>query len=244
MKLKLVSLLLSLVLPNFLFGAEVMMSVGEWAPYIGKKAPDNGMAAKIVSEAFKASGDKTLLRFTSWTKAKNNTAKSKTDGSFPWNLSSKRRAEFKVSDPFMTSKEVFFYLKSKGKINFEKLSDLKKYKVGAVQSYSHVDILKAAGINPKLSKKDLAGMKKMLKGKTDVFPCESSVGWDLINKHFPDMKDKVAIMEKPLGTQEMGIIFGKSNPKSDKNIESFNKGLKTIKSNGIYQNILNEFNYK
>ena len=91
----------------------IRIATGDWAPYLGKKLKEKGMANHIVAEAFKASGVEIKWGFFPWSRALKTVKRGRDwDATTVWYGTDERRKEFYLSDNVVEIGHVLFYLKS------------------------------------------------------------------------------------------------------------------------------------
>ncbi|OAJ33914.1 substrate-binding periplasmic protein [Piscirickettsia salmonis] len=231
-KTALVTFIIFFNISSFAKLEKVTLTTGEWQPFVSQTLPENGIAAKIVTAAFAAVGIRVKYQWLPWKRAYNSALDGKADGSFPWSKATQREKNFLYSQPLVVSKTVFYHLKSKP-FTWSHYSDLRGNTIGGSLGYSYGDAF-AAAINKKhfkyqISKTDTLNLKKLLKGRIDIFPCSIEVCDTLIKQLGPEAKAKLTYYkEKPLETTSYYLIVSKKLGNHTKIINKFNKGLKLI----------------
>ena len=131
---------------------------------------------------------------------------------------------------------LFYYLKSKhGEIEYDKMSELRKYEIGSVIGSSSNRTLKKAGIQLQLVTKMEQNFAMLHLGRIDLAACIELTGNDIINKQYNSYKEDFVTVKQPFMILPLHVIFRKEKGKilADK----FKAGFDTIKSNGIYMKI-------
>lgn len=108
----------------------VILSTGEWKPYISKFMPYYGPLSRIVTEAFALEGIKVNYLFFPWKRSMIEAQNGEVDGTSSWGYHEKRLNEFYHSDKVAEQKYAFFHLKS-FKFDWQTYTDLKKIEIGA-----------------------------------------------------------------------------------------------------------------
>jgi len=200
-----------------------------------------GLLIFLLPKPLKLKGIDVKYKYFPWKRAYETTAKGVSAiGTLLWFKNSEREKVFYFSDPVLVDKEVFFHLKG---LNFKwkNFSDLRKYKVGASRGYAHVTILQNAKVKIDIANNDETNFKKLLRGRIDIFPCSLLTGYYIINKNYNRAKAALFTNDsKALDQGDMFVMFSRKNPESKKILKIFNKGLKIIKKNGVYDNIMNK----
>ncbi|AKP72862.1 Bacterial extracellular solute-binding protein, family 3 [Piscirickettsia salmonis] len=211
---------------------KVTLTTGEWQPFVSQTLAENGIAAKIVTAAFAAVGIRVKYQWLPWKRAYNSALEGKTDGSFPWSKVTQREKNFHYSRPLIISKTVFYHLKSKP-FTWNHYSDLRGHIIGGSLGYSYGNAFEAAmskkHFKYQISKTNTLNLKKLLKGRIDIFPCSIEVCDTLIKQLGPEAKAKLTYYkEKPLETTSYYLIVPKKLSNHTKIINKFNEGLKLI----------------
>ncbi len=220
-------LLLSFV--SFTYAKNVPLTTGEWVPFTSASLDNYGAFTEIVSTVFKEMEMKPEYRFYPWSRCYDSVLKGRAWAAFPYSYTEKRAKEVLYSDAMYCSKTVFiYYEKNKGEkqYKFNKLKDLKKYKIGGVSGYFYESIFKDANVKVDYASKEISCLEKLKLGRIDLCPVNELVGWHLIKTHFPQDVDNFKILAKPLSVDPLHLIVSKSYPNSKELLESFNTVLK------------------
>ena len=229
------------IFASLLLGETLRLTTGEWEPFTSSKDKTKSMCEEIVNEAFKLEDVDIVNKFYPWKRSlKMAEEATESDGTYPWQIIEKRKEKFLISDPIVTEKSVYFHLKS---TNFEwdTISDLKRYKVGVTNGYSTEIFYKENGIEAEAVPKEELNFKKMLAGRIDVYAASFFVGYNMINKLYPEKANLFTNHKKPVSTNGYALIISKKHPKGKEIVSKFNSGLKKLKSSGRYEEILSKF---
>ena len=85
-------------------GETITLSTNEWPPFLSEKMPHNGVAARIVEEAFSAAGLSVTYVFLPWKRAYNDALSGAVDGSIVWSKTAEREKEMYFSDPVIETR--------------------------------------------------------------------------------------------------------------------------------------------
>ena len=81
-------------------------------------------------------------------------------------------------------------------------------------------------------------LKKLQAGRIQLFPLNEMVGWYLIDKLFPDHKNRFGVLEKPYELSPSYLMVSKSYPNSKRLLKRFDEAFQKLKESGDYWNIL------
>ncbi|WP_250657094.1 substrate-binding periplasmic protein [Alkalimarinus coralli] len=217
----------------------ITVSTGEWAPFISEKKIGYGPISMVVSEAFALSGVKVKYRFFPWKRAMQELRSKRVVASSAWRATDERQQEFLFSDGVYDNQNVFFHLKSTP-FDWNKLSDLKRYYVGAALGYAYSEEFEKAEERGDFDvfrvNKEKSLVEMLLTQRIDVFPANREVGLQLIRQQAPEAFDQFAIHPKPISINPLRLIFNQDK-KGAALLKKFNAGLQRIKQSGRYAEI-------
>ncbi len=134
----------------------------------------------------------------------------------------------------------FFFLKERFPqgMDYEKLEDLKKYKIGYVRGGSLIPIFKNANLEPELAASLAQNVQKIYSGRDDMFAATELGGWAVIEKYYPDEVNRFARADKSIHHINGDIVFAKNQQNL---MDTFKQGFDIIKNNGTYLKILKDY---
>lgn len=219
--------LLVTVLPA---GAEtVRLVAGPWTPFTGDNLKNHGIAAKIVSDAFKTEGISTEYIFRPWKRAFIEADKGIYNGSILWRKTPDREEKFYYSNPVIKVEIVFFHLKTMP-FEWKTLNDLKGYRIGAVNGLKYEDNFDTA-MQSRFLKADYIAtqeqnFKKLISARIDLTPVVRESGYATIKSILTAEEAKrITSHPLPLATHSLHLILTKSDPENKRILEIFNRGL-------------------
>lgn len=224
------------------YSAPIMLTNGEWAPWLSQDLKHLGVGSHIVSEAFKKAGMEVKYGFFPWKRAFELAKKGEWDGSVIWSKSAEREQDFVFSDPIVSSKTVFFHLKTTN-FDWSEYTDLKGKTVGITTGYFYSDGFKKAeddGIfKTTAAASDEVNFKKLLSGRIDLFPADVNVGYYLLNNKFSaEQVHLVAFHAKSLKEVPYHVILSKKSPNHMETLSKLNSALKEMASDGTIESYL------
>ncbi len=220
----------------------VIMTTGEWAPYTSEKMSQYGFFTEIVSAAFQEMGRKPEYKFYPWKRCEKQVLLGSAWAAFPYAHTPERAQKFAFSMGVLPAKSVFFYYDHKMKdVTWNKLEDLKNYRIGGVLGYFYKEEFEVAKLDVQYVTKEIMNIKKLILDRIDLAPINEPVGWDLIKTHYPDRVDKFATLEKAHQESLLHLMVLKTDPASMQLLEKFDLALRKIKANGKYQQIVERY---
>jgi len=196
-----------------------------------------GFDVEVVEEAFRREGITAVFEFYPWARA----LKMAKDGEVAALLSctdTQKRREFLImSEPISSSTGVFLVRKDYKGPPLTSFDDLRGLKVGAVKGYTASGDLTRHGIKHDVSVNDTAALKKLAKGRIDVF----NTTLETIQYLSPNLGMKDSFKWFVHYKKNFHLCFTKKWPGVKELVVRFNNGLKFIKEDGTYDRIHNKY---
>ena len=220
----------------------IRLTNGEWAPFLSKTAPHHGVASHIITEAFALVGVEVEYGFFPWRRSYKLAKEGFWDGSAGYWDREERRRHFFYSDPVAPTTVVFFHLKSK-KFDWSTYEDLSEIGVGASLGIDYgkaFNDAEAAGtIHVKWADDDETNLKKLLKGRSDVFPGGLiTIYSEIRNKFTAEDAALITHHPKPLFEEPLFLILSKNVAGNEEMLHRFNEGLGLLKESGRWDQII------
>jgi len=230
-------------------GDEIILTTGDYPPYVFEGADDPGPMAAIVAAAFKEEGITTKIVFYPWKRAEDEARQGNAFAAFPYTVTEERKKEFEFSDPMYLVTAKFFYNKeyhSDG-MPFEQVEDLCDYKLGGLAgSWYEESFFKDAGVQVEYVSEIEQNIEKLARGRIDLMVGEQNVLWYLIRTKYSDEASKFATLEKPLErpggvANDFRLMVSPNYPNYAELLDKYNAGLAAIRANGTYKQILEKY---
>ena len=226
-----------------LFAQPLTIVTGEWAPFTSEKMDGYGFASEVTTAVIQQMGMEVKYEFYPWKRCEHLIQKGKAWGAIPYAKNEDRETKYAFSDGLVFSRSVFFYYKDKlDGVDWKSYKDLKPYKLGGVLGYGTHENLEKQGLTVEFTPDVTMSFKKLKAGRIDLFSMNELVGRDLIQKLFPDEVSLFNVLPTPELEDSLFLIVDKNNAEAVQRLETFNKALKVIKENGVYQAILKKYN--
>ncbi|XPV76087.1 MAG: substrate-binding periplasmic protein [Desulfovibrio sp.] len=243
MKHVLLSIMICLGCCEAAFGETVVMGVSDWPPYVFAGSSDHGMATEIAAAAFAEEGYDLILEFRPWARIEYEVKNGLILGSVPW-LRSEYREEFAYySDRMFSSKQCVFYLKKdfpEGLI-LNRVEGLRPYIVGVQNGNLSMRTLKKKGIFTDVSNDVETAFGKMFAGRFSLLIESIAVGIHTLQERYGQKLHEVGLVLLHKEAADDYAIFSKKFPNSNHYHDAFNRGLKAIKENGVYDTIIQKY---
>lgn len=239
----LIKLLVYFTLIFSLFSSEkITLVTDEYEPIYGSKLINQGVFSEISYEAFKAEGIDLNLEFLPWQRAYIMAQNGQYTGLLGALYFENRAKDFIYSEPVLEIDIVIFAKKHKIP-KFNNFSDLKNYKISVVRGYNHSKEFDNTNFLRKFESATIEDcVNLLLNDRVDIIAGPEVVILNYIQKKYStriNTVEKIALIAK----KPLHILISRENEKAEYYIEKFNNGLRTIKKNGIYDEILNKHSF-
>lgn len=218
-------------------GETIVIASGEYAPFTSKDAYEGGFVNHVVTEAFKLEGYGVKFDYLPWKRAKELTRKGNYIASSYWSCDENLKKDFLCSEQIKEGTFLLISLKSRNMKDWNTLEDLYGSKIGGTLGYGYTEEFLEAGKTGKFkldnASKDIASIKKILKGRLDYFPIDEAVGYNLLRKQCePGSTDLIRFHPRALNVTSSTLAFSQGHPDSEKMLKIFNAGLEKLNASG------------
>jgi len=223
---------------------DIRLTNGEWAPYLGQHLPYNGVASRIVSEAFALEGVQVKWEFLPWARALHLAEQGQREGTAVWLRSPERDTQFYVSAEVIDSGYSLFHRKGEA-LNWKRVADLKGLRIGGINGYDYGADFQRAEQSGELQVVRLPseeqGLRMLLANRLDVFPIDPVVAMDLLHSHFSAAeRARLTYDPKPLRSDSLHLLLSRKVPGNDALMVRFNRGLASLRASGRIARYLTE----
>mgnify|MGYP006274791887 CR=1 len=225
---------------------DVELASCNWSPYGAEELHDGGFTVKIMEEAFERSGYDADFSFLPWKRALVGTERGKYDGLFSAYYSEERAEKFYPSDPYASTELVLCARKGFKLSTYDNIKDLSGYLFGVVRGYDNTPAIDDADyIKKDYAKSDLQNLKKLLNNRVDLIVIDKTLAiYQLKNSAALNANlDDVKFLTPAVAKRPIHIMFSRATANGKHLTEKFNAGLKEIKADGTYKNILDEYGF-
>ena len=250
MKLLYLLLMLFSFYPNSLAANEkIRLSSGEWPPYLSAQLPYYGVASHVVSEAFASVGVDVEYGFFPWKRSYLYAKEGKGigdevwNGSLVWIYTEDRAKDFLYSDRIIEDDQVLFFLKETH-LDWYKMEGLRGKVLGGTTHTIYPSLEQEAkkGLFS-INRADgyAALFKRLFAHRIDAIPNVKEVGAFFIRTSLtPAQQSQITHSSMVIEQREYHLIFSRKIEGNKRFLSLFNKGLKIIKENGVYDKLFQE----
>lgn len=216
--------------------------VALYPPYNYKNENEEikGLNIEIITAALSSVGYKLNVEILPFGRALQYAKQGIADGITLWH-SDNRTQWFKFSKPFTHSELVFLKAKSL-QVTYQSLNDLTPFTIGTVQKYAypksfshHLKIKKDQVLN------DEKNIRKLILGRIDIALIDKRMAQFILRKNHPKQQylfDSAGTLKN----ENYYLAISKAATNYQQKYQAFNKGLASIKKNGILEEIISRYN--
>ncbi len=211
-----------------------------WPPFIARDAEKEGLATEIVRQAFKTQGYEFKMKWLPWSRALKGLSELKYDiipGAW---YSEERTKEFFYSEPYLSNRIVFIK-RVDDPFEYNGLESLSGKTIGVIKEYGYLEsFMTADNFTRRESRRLYINLLRLTRNKIDLAIEDEIVARLIVREQAPSLADAITYTKNALSVNDLHVIISRNHPKGKEIIESFNRGLATIKENGTYDGILAE----
>jgi polar amino acid transport system substrate-binding protein len=225
-----------------------LVTGSDYAPYTGDDLPGGGLVTELVRRAFAVGGRRYDVRFMPWKRGYDGVVAGRFLATFPYVRTPEREREVLFSDPVIEVRQ-FVYLSNRSGMEFrgrtgpddsDLLEDFQGRTVCQPVGYALPAELEAMAGQGRLTRQtpsDLGACARMVAtGRADALVIDEFSGAAAIAKS--GLADDIRVAERPFAVVTLHLVVGRATPGAETTIAAFNDGLKTLKQQGVYRQLL------
>lgn len=212
-----------------------------YPPFTDASLPEGGLVTEIVRTAYRRAGKEPELTFLAWKRAELAVQRGKAVATFPYVKTGRRLERYSFSNPVFVP-EVVPIVAPADAGRIESVSDLKGLRtcmpVGWQVGVEEIDDMIDNGDITTFREYEMPICYRLLAhGRIDFIATER-LGARVDARRTLGTEDAVYAEDIVLGTTPLHVIFDKDHPQTPSRLAVFNRGLKAIKEDGTYDDIV------
>ncbi|MEM8775301.1 MAG: transporter substrate-binding domain-containing protein [Pseudomonadota bacterium] len=209
------------------------VTTGEYPPFTGQALSEDGSVNSIVWELAETAGLAVSFQYLPWKRALEAARTGKYAASSFWYFSEEREEDFIHVGPILNDRLVFFHRTDLDLENWNEISDLAGYRIGAVTGYTYSAEFWQLGetgvLDIDVGPSDAANLRKLMAGRIDMFPMSEQVGYHLIDQLFTsEQAAQLTIQEQPLQVSEGYLLVSRAAEGAEQLAQSLQAAVDTI----------------
>jgi polar amino acid transport system substrate-binding protein len=216
----------------------------QWEPYYGPNLLNQGYITEITRAALKRVGYSMDIEFVPWKRALHDAKNGYYNGVLGLYYNEERSSWMTYSDS-ISSVELVFFVKEGNKIRWNSLEDLKPFRIGIERGFIYTEAFDNASFLQKEPVRNVElNLKKLLEGRIDMVAASRNVFLHWIKTRHPEKLERIEVVPNPLVENKIYNGFTINDPKHTDYVRDFNEGLRLIKQEGTYRQILEKHGFE
>lgn len=212
----------------------------DWQPFTGKKLHEGGFMSIMLKEAFALKGYRVKISFMPWARVLKVVKNGEYHAGYPAYFSNERTKIYHMSQSIMSSPVHLCEKKGRG-LAFDSLESLKPYKIGIVNGYLNAPSFDAADfLNKKPANHDGINIKKLMSGRLDLIVIDRFTANFLAQTSIPEAQGNMTFLNPALQEKSLHLMVSRAIDLPEQLLKDFEDGIKAIKANGRFQEILQQ----
>ncbi|WP_247892450.1 transporter substrate-binding domain-containing protein [Azospirillum sp. Sh1] len=228
-----------------------LVTGNDYAPYTGEDLPGGGLVTELVRQAFAVGGRRYDVRFMPWKRGYDGVVLGRFLATFPYVRTPEREREVLFSDPVVEVRQ-FVYLSRRSAMEFhgrgrpgaeggsDGVTDFRGRTVCQPVGYAlpaELEELVQLGRLTRHTPSDLgACMRMVAAGRADALVIDEYSAAAVIAR--AGLTEEIRISEQPFASVTLHLVVGRATPGAEAMVAAFNDGLKTLKQQGVYRQLL------
>lgn len=219
----------------------IVAAADPWRPFVDPDNPTEGLSLEIIRAAYKTQGYEVEMKFIPWARAEHGVREGIYDILPPTWRTAEREKYLMYSDPYAYN-EVKFIKRKGDPFEYEGLNSLTGKTIGTMRGYGYgTEFLQATNfIRDDVSEFSM-NIRKLLADRIDLSLEDEIVARYTIAQELPEMLKEIEFTNNYLTKHSLHVTSGIKNPRHKEIIEAFNRGLKIIKEDGTYSEIMKKY---
>ena len=222
---------------------DVSIVTVDWQPYYGSDLPDGGVIADITRQSFARAGHNASIEYIPWTRALKLVTEGEKDIVMGAYYNDERAKTYIMSDPMYALVLGLISLRDSGITQYDALEDLKPYRIGTSRGYANSKEFDAADfLNKDIARNSTINLRKLQRKRIDLMVAAFGIFRYELSQVGGDTRD-YNFVRPPLSEERLYIMGSRAIPDGQKLINDFNRGLKLIRQDGTYEQILKKHGF-
>lgn len=223
-------------------GKTFTITTENYPPYVDDRLSHQGWAMALARAILEPQGYEVILNLRPWARAMYESRTGQHDALYLAFRNKEREAWYVFSEPIAQMKTGLFKLKERP-IGYATLQDLRPYLIGLTRGAAvSSEFDQAEYLRKEASDNDVQGLKKLLRGRIDLFAGNQTVLQFLIDTEIdPLSRERLEFIQPPLAIQGLHMAVSRQTADYQRKLDDFNRGLRRVMSDGTYQKILRDY---
>ncbi|MDK2594259.1 substrate-binding periplasmic protein [Pseudoalteromonas obscura] len=218
----------------------LLVATGNYPPFTGSQLADDGFVNHIIRLAMSSQGKQIDFVYLPWKRSFQSAKLGQFDMASYWVCEPQYQQDFYCSDPVYQGTLKLFFRKDTPLPKWQTIRDLQPYRIGAILGYEYIPEFHQAinqdDLDVIMVSNDQLSLNMLLNERVDMILLSEIAMHALLEQHFSQQQAReIKAHPKPFLEYQAHILFPKVRANSAATKESFNRGLKKLKSSGELQ---------
>lgn len=233
------SVFFALTLISQSYARNISIATLDWPPQISPEVPEQGLNTALVRAAFEAAGHNVNVSFMPWTRAQKDVLEGRADVAIGAYYTDQRAKDYYMSDVIDYVDVGLISRPGLGVNRYKSLEDLMPYRIGIARGYANSEEFDAANyLNKHQASTPTLNIRKLYRGRIDM------VAMSFDRFRYEAEKEgfcpcEVEYVQPPLHREGLYIMVSRAISDGKEIVTDFNRGLRIIRDNGVFYNIVN-----
>ncbi len=226
-----------------LFGEDkiIVAASDNYPPYIDSGNPEDGLLMEIIRAAYTTQGYTVEIEYVPWARALSGLLKGTYDIIPDIYYNDSRTEKMQFSDP-LVKVEIKIISRIEEKFDYTKFEDLRGKTIGVIRRYFYNEQFEAATSFSKIEASGLMqNINRLINRRIDLTLEDQLVAKTQMSELDISLLEKVYFSEEPFSVNELYLVSSFINIRCAELVGAFNIGLEEIKSNGVYNEIMEKY---
>ncbi|MFT5707765.1 MAG: polar amino acid transport system substrate-binding protein [Oceanospirillaceae bacterium] len=234
-----------LLFGNHAWAQKVSMVTTQWEPFYSSNLPAEGVITEVAKAAFQRENHQASVSWYPWMRALKIAAYGEADVVMGAYYSEERSKKFYYSDPIFSIDVGLIALKSLGIVSYEKLDNLKPYKIGVMRGWVYTQEFDQADFLDKHTlSNQVTAVRMLLAKRVNIIAASIPVFQHEISLLKSELAADTVVLKPLLESKPLYLMFNRVDEGNEKLLADFNRGLAKIRADGTFDKILDKHGFK
>ena len=240
----LVALALLVFGPGRAHAETVEAATVSWAPYYGAGLKDGGVVTALARAALAREGHRLTVDFVPWDRAVTMAKRGAYDAVLGGYYTEARGRYFHFSAPLYAIEVGLMARDALGIAGYDRLEELRAYRIGYNRGWTHGRAFATASyLDKRAIGDDTQLVRGLFQGELDMVAMPRGVFRHEAAQLAKVPLERVTFLDPPLRTTRLHMMFSRELENAPALRDAFDKGLKAIRADGTYAEILADYGF-
>jgi len=222
--------------------ATIRLATNPWPPIQGPSMSDGGPSVALVRAAAKAVGHSVEVTFVPWQRAKEMARSGERDGLLAAWYTEARAERYVYTQPYYSMRVGLIAHRDLGIQRYETLDQLRTHPIGVLKGWGYPESFRtASGLTKRTYSDPPAAAASLFRGEVEIVAMAESVFIRHAAESAEGGAEAYRMLHPPLMKPDLHVALNRDVPDARGLAEELDRGLRRIKANGTYAEILERY---